>query len=88
MDRVDIPAVILSVKHSSSLKFVVFVARSLSSLILSFPNRTNYHDESIFNTNEGQKWAWATGDKPIIQPKTKEAGITVSDFIEHGGGFL
>ena len=20
------------------------------------------HDKSIFNTNEGQKWAWATGD--------------------------
>ena len=30
-----------------------------------------YHDESIFNTNEGQKWAWTTG-----------AGIMVSDFIE------
>ena len=25
-----------------------------------------YHDESIFNTNEGQKWAWATGEEPII----------------------
>ena len=47
-----------------------------------------YHDESIFNTNEGQKWAWATGDQPIIQPKTKGAGIMVSDFIEQRGGFL
>lgn len=47
-----------------------------------------YHDESIFNTNEGQTWAWATGEEPIIQPKTKGAGIMVSDFIEQHDGFL
>ena len=47
-----------------------------------------YHDESIFNTNEGQKWAWATGEEPIIQPKTKGAGIMVSDFIEQHDGYL
>ena len=47
-----------------------------------------YHDESIFNTNEGQKWAWATGDESIIQPKTKGAGIMVSDFVEQHDGFL
>ena len=47
-----------------------------------------YHDESIFNTNEGQKWAWATGEEPIIQPKTKGAGIMVSDFIEQHDGCL
>ena len=41
-----------------------------------------YHNESIFNTNEGQMWGWATGEKPIIQSKTKGAGIMVSDFIE------
>ena len=41
-----------------------------------------YHDESIFNTNEGQKWAWVTGDEPIVQLKTKGAGIMMSDFIE------
>lgn len=39
-----------------------------------------YHDESIFNANEGQLWAWATGDDPIIQPKTKGAGIMISDY--------
>ena len=36
-----------------------------------------YHDESIFNTNKGQKWAWVTGEEPIIQPKTKGAEIMV-----------
>ena len=35
-----------------------------------------YHNESIFSTNG------AIGEEPIIQPKTKGAGIMVSDFIE------
>ena len=47
-----------------------------------------YHDESIFHINEGQTWAWGTQDRPFIQPKTKGAGIMVSDFIEQYGGFL
>ena len=47
-----------------------------------------YHDESIFNTNEGQVWMWATEDAPILQPKTKGSGIMVSDFIEQHSGFL
>ena len=33
-----------------------------------------YQDKSIFNTNEGQSWMWAT-ETPIIQPKTKGSGI-------------
>lgn len=47
-----------------------------------------YHDESIFNTNEGQVWMWAKEDAPILQPKTKGSGIMVSDFIEQHSGFL
>ena len=47
-----------------------------------------FHDESIFNTNEGQTWIWGTGDQPYIQPKTKGAGIMVSDFITQQMGFL
>ena len=39
-----------------------------------------YHDESIFNINEGQPWMWATEDTPIIQPKTKGASVMVSDL--------
>ena len=47
-----------------------------------------YHDESIFNINEGQPWMWATEDTPIIQPKTKGSGVMVSDFVEQHRGFL
>lgn len=47
-----------------------------------------YHDESIFSTNEGQTWMWATEDTPVIQPKTKGAGIMVSDFIDQHRGYL
>ena len=47
-----------------------------------------YYDESIFNTNEGQKWAWGSGDEPIIQLKTKSGGIMVSNFIERHDDFL
>jgi hypothetical protein len=47
-----------------------------------------YHDESLFNTNEGQSWMWATEDTPVIQPKTKGSGIMVSDFIEQHNGYL
>ena len=31
---------------------------------------------------------WGTEDDPVIQPKTKGAGIMVSDFIEQHSGFL
>ena len=47
-----------------------------------------YHDESIFNTNEGQTWMWAGKDAPIIQPKTKGSGIMVSDFVDAHSSFL
>ena len=46
------------------------------------------HDESIFNTNEGQTWIWGTADQPYIQPKTKGSGIMVNDFITQQRGFL
>ena len=42
-----------------------------------------YHDESIFNTNEGQTWLWAMEGTPIIQPKTKGSGIMVSDLLSN-----
>ena len=47
-----------------------------------------YHDESIFNINEGQPWMWATEDTPVIQPKMKRASVMVSDFIYQRRGFL
>jgi len=47
-----------------------------------------YHNESIFNTNEGQTLMWATEDAPILQPKAKGSGIMVSDFVDQHSGFL
>ena len=47
-----------------------------------------YQDESIFNVNDGQTWIWGTGDHPYIQPKSKGAGIMVSDYIDQHNGFL
>ena len=47
-----------------------------------------YHDESIFNTNEGQTWMWGESERPAILPKTKGSGIMVSDFVEEHGGYL
>ena len=47
-----------------------------------------YQDGSIFSTNEGQLWAWATDDQSVIQPKTKGAGIMVSDYVDQHSGFL
>ena len=37
-----------------------------------------YHDESIFNTNEGQTWMWGEDDQPATLPKTKGSDIMVS----------
>ena len=47
-----------------------------------------YHDESIYNTNEGQTWMWAEDDHSALLPKTKWSGIMVSEFIDEHNGFL
>ena len=47
-----------------------------------------YHDESIYNTNEGQSWMWAEDDHPALLPKTKGSGIMVADFIDEHNGYL
>ena len=57
-------------------------AESRKTLVLMF------HDESIFNTNEGQTWMWAAEGQPIIQSKTRGSGIMVSDFIDEHSGYL
>ena len=41
-----------------------------------------YHDESIYNTNEGLSWMWGEDDFPATSPKKKGSGIMVSDFVE------
>ena len=45
-----------------------------------------YHGESIFNTNKGQPWTWATEDTPIIQPNTKGSGVMVRGFVDQDRG--
>lgn len=47
-----------------------------------------FHDESIYNTNEGQSWMWGEDDHPALLPKTKGSGIMVSDFVEEHDGYL
>ena len=47
-----------------------------------------FHDESIYNTNEGQPWMWGEDDHPALLPKTKGSGIMVSDFVEEHDGYL
>ena len=47
-----------------------------------------YHDESIYNTNEGQTWMWREDDHPALLPKTKGSGVMVSDFVEEHRGYL
>ena len=47
-----------------------------------------YHDESIYNSNEGQTWMWGEEERPALLPKTKGSGVMVSDFVEEYDGYL
>ena len=47
-----------------------------------------HHDESIYNTNEGQPWMCGEDDDPAILPKTNGSVIMVSDFVEDHNGCL
>ena len=47
-----------------------------------------YHDESVYNSNEGQTWMWGEKDKPALHPKTKGSGIMVFDSIDEHDGYL
>ena len=47
-----------------------------------------FHDESIFNANEDQSTMWGTEDQHFVRPKSKGAGIMISDFVDERNGFL
>ena len=47
-----------------------------------------YHDESIYNSNEGQTWMWGEEERPALLPKTKGSGVMVSDFVDKHDGYL
>lgn len=47
-----------------------------------------FHDESTFQCNDDQPTLWATKETSVMRPKSKGAGIMVSDFICEQDGFL
>ena len=47
-----------------------------------------FHDESTFSANEDQNIMWGVKGQKMIKPKSKGAGIMVSDFIDEKSGFL
>ena len=47
-----------------------------------------FHDESTFQANDDQMKFWGAKDMTFLRPKSKGAGIMVSDFIEEQNGYL
>ena len=47
-----------------------------------------FHDESTFMSNEDQPTQWGMKGEKMMKPKSKGAGIMVSDFIDEHNGFL
>ena len=47
-----------------------------------------FHDESIYHVNEDQPSFWGDSNTHVLRPKSKGAGIMVSDFVEEREGYL
>ena len=47
-----------------------------------------FHDESTFNSNEDQHFQWGKKGEHMLRPKSKGAGIMVSDFVNERHGYL
>ena len=47
-----------------------------------------FHNESAFMSNEDQMTQWRQEGEKILRPKSKGAGIMVSDFVDEPNGFL
>ena len=47
-----------------------------------------FHDESTFQSNDDQTLQWGLKCSRMIRPKSRGAGIMVSDFIDEHSGFL
>ena len=47
-----------------------------------------FHDESTFISNEDQSTQWGLKGEQMMKPKSKGAGIMVSDFVDEFNGFL
>jgi len=50
--------------------------------------RLFFHDESTFNANEDQHYQWGVKGQHMLWPKSKGAGIMVSDFVNEHNGYL
>jgi hypothetical protein len=46
------------------------------------------NDESSFMSNKDQPTPWGMKGRKMMKPKSKGAGIIVSDFIHEHNGFL
>ena len=44
-----------------------------------------FHNESTFQANDYERTQWGTKDDHMLVPKSRGAGIMVSDFISEGG---
>ena len=47
-----------------------------------------FHDESTFQANDDDPWLWGVKGESVIRPKSRGAGIMVSDFIDEHNGYL
>lgn len=47
-----------------------------------------FHDESSFQSNDDQPIFWGTKGTLVMRPKSKGAGIMVSDFIDERDGYF
>ena len=47
-----------------------------------------FRDESTFQSNDDQPTLWGTKNTHVLKPKSKGAGIMVSDFIDEKQGYL
>ena len=47
-----------------------------------------FHDETTFMSNEDQPTQWGMKGEKMMKPKSRGAGIMVSDFVDEHNGFL
>ena len=47
-----------------------------------------FHDETTFQANDYERTQWGTKDDHMLVPKSRGAGIMISDFISEEGGYL
>ena len=47
-----------------------------------------FHDETTFQSNEDQSSQWGVKGTKVMKPKSRGAGIMISDFIDEHNGFL